>query len=90
MKRAEKLLDDARAVLHDRHAKYGPPAEHFARTVGAINALFRHKLIEPLTVADWAQIMLVDKLSRHQGTSKTSDTPIDLVGYACCLAEVDP
>ena len=33
--------------------------------------------------------MILDKLARHQGTAKTSDTPIDLAGYAACLAECE-
>jgi len=33
--------------------------------------------------------MILDKLARHQGTAKTADTPIDLAGYAACLAECE-
>jgi len=89
---AESLLVHAQNVVRQRRSTYGPPAEHFAKTVAAINAIFGHKLREPLTVADWAQIMILDKLARHQGnggTSKSSDTPVDLAGYAACLAEVE-
>lgn len=86
---AERLLERAVAVIRQRRQSYGPPREHFAKTVAAINAIFAHKLREPLTVADWAQIMILDKLARHQGTAKTADTPIDLAGYAACLAECE-
>lgn len=86
---AQNLLDQAGRVIAQRRATYGPPAEHFAKTVAAVNAIFAHKLREPLTVADWAQIMILDKLARHQGTSRSSDTPVDLAGYAACLAEVE-
>jgi lysozyme family protein len=86
------LLLRAIEVTDERRTTYGPPGEHFEKTVGMINALFAHKLREPLTIADWAQVMILDKLARHQGnggTSKSPDTPIDLAGYAACLAEVE-
>lgn len=86
---AEALLAHAQNVVRERRGTYGPPAEHFAKTVSAVNAIFAHKLREPLTVADWAQIMILDKLARHQGASKSADTPVDLAGYAACLAEVE-
>ena len=86
---AEQLLDLATRTVRDRRSTYGPPAEHFAKTVAAVNAIFGHKLREPLTVADWAQIMILDKLARHQGRAKSNDTPVDLAGYAACLAEVE-
>lgn len=87
---AEKLLLDTVDVIRSRRATYGPPgAGHFEKTVGMINALFAHKLREPLTQAEWAQIMILDKLARYQGPSKTSDGPLDIAGYAACLAEVE-
>lgn len=86
---AEQLLDTASRTIRQRRSTYGPPAEHFAKTVAAVNAIFAHKLREPLTVADWAQIMILDKLARHQGAAKSADTPVDLAGYAACLAEVE-
>lgn len=86
---AVRLLDEARAAVIDRHGKYGPPREHFARTVGMVNAAFAEVLRRPLTPADWALIMTLDKVARHMGTAKTADTPIDLAGYAACLAECE-
>lgn len=86
---AQNLLDQAGRVIAQRRSTYGPPAEHFAKTVAAVNGIFAHKLREPLTVADWAMIMILDKCARHQGRSKSSDTPVDLAGYAACLAEVE-
>jgi hypothetical protein len=87
--KAEELLEVATRTVRQRRGTYGPPAEHFAKTVAAVNAIFGHKLREPLTVADWAQIMILDKLARHQGKAKSADTPVDLAGYAACLAEVE-
>jgi hypothetical protein len=86
---AEGLLDTAQKTVRQRRNTYGPPGEHFAKTVAAVNAIFSAKLREPLTVGDWAQIMIIDKLARHQGAARSADTPVDLAGYAACLAEVE-
>jgi hypothetical protein len=86
---AEQLLELATRTVRQRRTTYGPPGEHFAKTVAAVNAIFADKLREPLTVGDWAQIMILDKLARHQGAAKSADTPVDLAGYAACLAEVE-
>jgi hypothetical protein len=86
---AVQLLEQAREAVIDRHGKYGPPLEHFGRTVGMVNAAFAGVLKRPLTPADWAIIMTLDKVARHMGTARTADTPIDLAGYAACLAECE-
>ena len=86
---AEKMLVEALDVVRSRRETYGPPREHFARTVQMLNGLLADKLKEPLTEADWAQIMIIDKLARHRGPAKSADTPIDLAGYASCLAECE-
>jgi hypothetical protein len=86
---ADGLLVRAREIIAERRETYGPPAEHFSRTIGAINAIFGHKLREPLTAADWAAIMILDKISRHQGTARTGDNMIDGAGYFACMAEVE-
>lgn len=86
---AEQLLRTAIRTVSQRRATYGPPREHFAKTVAAVNAIFSKKLREPLTEADWAQIMILDKLARAQGDAPNPDTTIDLAGYAACLAECE-
>ena len=86
---AEALLHQAIEVIRDRRPKYGGPLAHFSKTVGMINAAFADVLKRPLTPADWAVIMTLDKVARHMGPSKTTDTPIDLAGYAACLAECE-
>lgn len=86
---AERLLRLAADTTRERRANYSPPREHFARTVGAINAIFAHKLREPLTPADWAMVMILDKCARYQGDRKTADQIIDVAGYAGCLAECE-
>ena len=84
---AVQLLDTAKAAVLDRHRVYGPPQEHFARTVGMVNSLFASVLKRPLTTSDWARIMLLDKLSRDLGPRPHPDNAVDLAGYAACLAE---
>lgn len=86
---AERLLRLAADTTRERRANYSPPREHFARTVGAINAIFAHKLREPLTPADWAMVMILDKCARYQGDRKTADQITDIAGYAGCLAECE-
>lgn len=83
---AEQLLRTSIEAVAERRTTYGPPGEHFARTVGAINAIFAHKLKSPLTVSEWAQIMVLDKLARHQGRP-IDDNPVDVAGYAACWWE---
>lgn len=85
---AEQLLLETLDVIRDRRPKYGGPRKHFARTVGMINAAFADILRRPLTEADWAQIMILDKIARYNGPSSTTDGPVDIAGYAACLAEV--
>ena len=86
---AEQLLEEARQTVRQRRTNYGPPTDHFAKTVGMVNAAFAGVLNRPLTPSDWAIIMTLDKIARHQGPAKTADTPIDLAGYAACLAECE-
>jgi len=84
---AVQLLDAAKAAVLDRHRVYGPPQEHFQRTVGMVNSLFASVLRRPLTTSDWARIMLLDKLARDLGPRPHPDNAVDLAGYAACLAE---
>jgi hypothetical protein len=86
---ADRLIADVAVVIKQRRSTYGGPRKHFQRTVEAINAIFGHKLREPLTISDWAQIMILDKLSRNQGDNKTRDTKVDVAGYAACWAECE-
>jgi hypothetical protein len=83
----ERLLLDAAAAVRERGESYGDPQTHFARTVGAINAVFAHKLREPLTAADWGIFMILDKCAREQHQPK-HDNMTDAAGYAACVAEI--
>ena len=85
---AEQLCSRTAEVIRDRRPKYGGPQKHFARTVGMVNAAFSEVLKRPLTEADWATIMILDKIARFRGPNSTIDGPVDIAGYAACLYEV--
>jgi hypothetical protein len=53
-----------------------------------VNAAFADVLKRPLTEADWATIMILDKIARFRGPGATIDGPVDIAGYAACLYEV--
>lgn len=86
---AQRMLADVIDVIGQRRQTYGPPAEHWAMTVALVNAAFGSVLKAPLTISDWGLIMLLDKVARWQGPRKTADGPIDMAGYAACIAEVE-
>jgi len=86
---ADDLLSHVAGVIAERRATYGPATEHFARTVGAANAILAGKLRTPLTVSDWAVLMILDKLARSQGDAPTADTVVDVIGYGVCMAMVN-
>lgn len=85
---AEELCHRTAEVIRDRRPKYGGPKHHFARTIGMVNAAFADVLKRPLTEADWATIMILDKIARFRGPNATVDGPVDIAGYAACLFEV--
>jgi hypothetical protein len=80
---AEQTLHDAIAAVRDRHGKYGPPTEHFARTASLVNAAFG----TTFSAADWALVMVLDKIARQLGSQATDDAAIDIAGYAACHQE---
>jgi hypothetical protein len=81
---AEQTLRNAIATIRDRHGKYGPPTEHFGRTASLVNAAFG----TTFSAADWALVMVLDKIARQVGTGKsTDDAAIDIAGYAACHQE---
>jgi hypothetical protein len=80
---AVQTLHDAIAAVRDRHGKYGPPTEHFSRTASLVNAAFG----TTFTAADWALVMVLDKIARQLGPQATNDAAIDIAGYAACHQE---
>jgi hypothetical protein len=86
---AVAMLMETIDVIKERQAKYGSPLDHWTRTVGMINAAFGSVLRRPLTVEEWGLIMMLDKVARYLGPGKTLDGPIDMAGYAACIAQVE-
>jgi hypothetical protein len=80
---AEQTLQGAIEAVRDRHTKYGPPVEHFGRTASLVNAAFG----TTFTPADWALVMVLDKVARLRGPTPTTDGGIDIAGYASCYEE---
>lgn len=80
---AHQTLEDAIAAVLDRHGRYGPPTEHFGRTAALVNAAFG----TTFTAADWALVMVLDKVARQRGPAATDDAAIDIAGYAACHQE---
>lgn len=77
------ILDEAKRITAgDRQKAYGHPSEHFARVVALVNARFSHKLKEPFEVWEWPIVMLLDKLSRGNGSPPSRDSLVDIAGYA--------
>jgi hypothetical protein len=80
---AEQTLVSALEAVRDRHTKYGPPAEHFGRTAALVNAAFGTSF----TAADWALVMVLDKVARLRGPTPTTDGGVDIAGYGGCFEE---
>ena len=81
--RAEQTLRQAIDAVRDRHTKYGAPTTHFARSASLVNAAFG----TAFTAADWALVMVLDKVSRQLGDCQTDDAAVDIAGYAACHQE---
>ena len=80
---AEQTLQAALEAVRDRHTKYGPPTEHFARTAALVNAAFGTSF----SPADWALVMVLDKVARLRGPTPTTDGGVDIAGYGGCYEE---
>ena len=80
---AEQTLQSALEAVRDRHTKYGPPVEHFGRTASLVNAAFG----TTFTAADWALVMVLDKVARLRGPTPTTDGGVDIAGYGGCYEE---
>lgn len=80
---AEQTLKSALEAVRDRHTKYGPPVEHFGRTAALVNAAFG----TTFSAADWALVMVLDKVARLRGPTPTTDGGVDIAGYGGCYEE---
>lgn len=84
---SDDILEEARSVIHDRQARYGPPADHWNRTAQLWTALLRDRLTAPLTRDDVARLYILDKLSRDSNEPH-HDAIVDIIGYAVGLNTV--
>jgi hypothetical protein len=81
-----RAIKDVLDVVSERGRSYGPPHEHFSRTVGMINAAFGSLLRRPLEPAEWGAFMILDKIARDQEKAQR-DNMLDIIGYAGCVCE---
>ena len=72
-------------LTEDRQARYGSPAENWARAAKLYTAVLGDKLTEPITAAEVGLLMVAWKLSRLCATPHDTDSLEDLAGYAAAL-----
>lgn len=72
------------AVLTDRETSYGTPESNF----GLIADLWTAYKGVDFRPDEVAAMMILLKLARHK-SAKKFDNPVDIAGYAACMAEVD-
>lgn len=78
----ETILEEAqRLVYGQRGDDYGHPLDDFSKTAGAINSMFRDKIMVDFTAEDIGLIMVLVKLSRQVNKPKR-DNLVDIAGYA--------
>ena len=81
----EKLLDAAKQmVCGHREAEYGTPEDNFKRIATYWST---YKGTE-FTACDVAIMMALLKVARIQSGNATTDSFVDLAGYAACGAEI--
>lgn len=86
--RAAILREAETLITGDRNKTYGSPTENFANTAALWNVQIGHKLKEPITAAEVAQLMTQLKLARMIAQPKR-DNYLDAVGYLACGAECE-
>jgi hypothetical protein len=79
--RSHMLLETAN-IVEQRQATYGPPEQHWKRTIDCINTQFSDYLKKPLPVWAWPVFMILDKASRRTTGEYNRDHPRDVAGYA--------
>ena len=70
-------------VLGERPTVAEQTNEHFGRTASLVNAAFG----TTFTAADWALVMVLDKVARLRGPTPTTDGGVDIAGYGGCYEE---
>ena len=77
------ILNVADARVSARSADYGEPEDNFTK----ISAYWSLYLEKPVSALDVAHMMLLLKLARADAVGST-DTYIDMAGYAACAGEI--
>jgi hypothetical protein len=77
------LTEAAGLITGDRNKTYGSPTENFSNTAALWSVQIGHKLTEPLTAAEVAQLMVQLKMARMIAQPKR-DNFVDAAGYIAC------
>lgn len=84
MTRKETLDRAEQCVCGQREGEYGTPEDNF----GVIAKLWTTYLGHNITPQDVAICMMLLKIARIKSGNATSDSFIDIAGYAACGAEI--
>lgn len=78
------MTEAQRAIYGQRAADYGDVTENFEHTADLISAY----LGVEVTALDFANIMIIVKMSRVRNTKYHHDSYVDIAGYAACAQRV--
>lgn len=84
----KSILEEAIKVTQNRQVAYDKPEDNFKRIADFWETHRLNKTHEEITPADVAQMMILMKIAREMWSHKI-DNPIDIAGYAHCLARVE-
>ena len=84
MKRKECLEQAATCVLGKREQDYGSPEDNFKKSAELWSAYTG----QSYTAGDVAMMMALLKVARIKTGTATTDSFVDLAGYAACAAEI--
>ena len=84
MERKEILEEAIRCVCSDREDQYGSPEDNF-KTIAVLWSVYKD--VE-FTTTDVSMMMALLKIARIKTGTATSDSFVDLAGYAACGGEV--
>lgn len=84
MNRSEILETARKCVCGEREQDYGRPEDNFNRIAALWSAYTGHTF----TAVDVAMMMALLKIARIKTGTGTSDSFVDLAGYAACAGEI--
>jgi hypothetical protein len=84
MTREETLIKAQECVCGQREQDYGSPEDNF-RTIADLWSVYKRV---PFDSADVAMMMALLKIARISTGTATTDSFVDLAGYAACGAEI--